>query len=136
MSKVGKTMAFLCVMIITAKAMKAKIRSYREIRPRTSSDKVIADIMDACKSGNIAVLSSLADGKPILNEIEKNGVSPLVVASSNGHTGIVRHILQHEHYVISPDILAHSASVAKSNGHDKVRSLLTLYYIKYIRYSA
>lgn len=87
MSKVGKTMAFLCVMIITAKAMKAKIRSYREIRPGTSSDKVIADIMDACKSGNIAVLSSLADGKPILNEIEKNGVSPLVVASSNGHTG-------------------------------------------------
>ena len=116
--------------------MKAKIRSYRNITHVSDSEKTITDIMEACENGNIAVLSSLAEGKPIFNEIEKRGLSPLVVASHNGHTNIVRYILQHKHYIINPEILACAATTARINGQERIRSLITLYYIKYCRYSA
>ncbi|GAB1375086.1 hypothetical protein MASR1M46_19760 [Bacteroidales bacterium] len=104
------------------------------------STKIIDDsfnlVMDACKNGNIAVLSYISEGNNILNQIETGGESPLIVACRSGHFGIVKFILQHELYVIDPVILAKAASVAKEQGNDRVRSLLTLYYIKYCRYSA
>ena len=93
-------------------------------------------ILEACENGNTAILSSISDGKPILNEIEKKGISPLIVACRHGQIGIVRHILQHDYYVIDPQILAQAASVARESGYEQIRSLLTLYYIKYYRHSA
>ena len=63
-------------------------------------------------------------------------ISPLIVACRHGQIGIVRHILQHDYYVIDPQILAQAASVARESGYEQIRSLLTLYYIKYYRYSA
>ncbi|MDD2491872.1 MAG: hypothetical protein PHV12_06740 [Bacteroidales bacterium] len=93
-------------------------------------------IINACKCGNIAVVASLAEGNSILNEIEQRGVSPLIVAAYHGQIGIVRYILQHDCYIIDPEILARSASVAKETGNEKIRSILTIYYIKYCRYSA
>ena len=107
-----------------------------EILNNSAFDSFYSQVIDACKVGNIAVLSSVSDGNAILNEIEKFGESPLVVACQYGHIGIVRHILQHEFYVIDPQILAKAASASKESGEDQIRSLLTLYYIKYCRYSA
>jgi ankyrin repeat protein len=98
--------------------------------------KIVKDILEACRNGNIAVLAGLSDRCSILNEIEQMGISPLVVASQYGHTAIVRYILQHKYYIIDPEILSCAATVAKIHGQERVRTLLTLYYIRYCRYSA
>lgn len=97
---------------------------------------VFSNLLDACMSGNLETVRSLASDYSILNAVEKGGNSPLLKACEAGHFDIVKFILQNEHYILDPNTLAQAASIAKEREFDQIRSYVTLYYIKYCRKSA
>lgn len=100
------------------------------------NDNIFSDITIACSSGNLAAVKRLTEGQPILNAVEKSGISPLHLACEGGHLDVVKFILQHEFYMIDTEILARAAAIAKLHGFEQIRSYVTLYYIKYCRKSA
>lgn len=100
------------------------------------NDNIFSDITTACSSGNIDAIRRLAQGQPILNAVEKSGISPLHLACEGGHLEVVKYILQHEFYLVDTEILAKAAAIARVHGYEQIRSYVTLYYIKYCRKSA
>ncbi|PKP37935.1 MAG: hypothetical protein CVT97_03655 [Bacteroidetes bacterium HGW-Bacteroidetes-14] len=100
------------------------------------NDNIFSDITIACSSGNLDAVKRLTEGQPILNAVEKSGISPLHLACEGGHLDVVKFILQHELYMIDSEILARAAAIARLHGFEQIRSYVTLYYIKYCRKSA
>ncbi len=94
-----------------------------------------SNFLEACITGNLEEVKSMASNYSMLNTIEKGGMSPLHKACEGGHFHIVKYILQNEHYTLDPNILAQAASIAKKRDFDQIRSYITLYYIKYCRKS-
>jgi ankyrin repeat protein len=97
---------------------------------------IFSSFLEACVTGNLETVKSMASNHSVLNAIEKGGVSPLHKACEGGHFNVVKYLLQNEHYILDPNILAQAATIARERGFDQIRSYITLYYIKYCRKSA
>ena len=93
----------------------------------TSLPKQKQELLDACRTGDLQTIKELIENKVNINQFDKNKLSPLHLAVSNGHVEIAQLLLENAAGVdirvgeIGPTALMNSAfHPAAVNGHDEL----------------
>jgi hypothetical protein len=90
--------------IIAEEASATKLRSSDAAEVKDTEGKPLAEIIQACEDGDVAKVLDLLAGNPDLaNFQDENGLTPLIMASLQGHQEVLDQLLAHGAQVDLPE---------------------------------
>jgi ankyrin repeat protein len=97
----------LCIFarsIVAEEAGATKLRSSEVAETKDTEHKPLAEIIQACEDGDTAKVLDLLAGNPDLaNFQDENGLTPLIMASLQGHQEVLDRLLAHGAHVDMPE---------------------------------